>query len=861
LPPDHLDQRPPMNSHLRLLVLVSCLVLAALGTSAEEKKTPPPDAAALPKEVQAILQARCGKCHGGDEPKAKLNLSNVEGISRGGRRGAVVSAGRPAESALWKMIRDDKMPPKEPLPESERAILREWIEKGAAGVSVAGRNHRAFQPLARTEAPKVLHADRVCTPIDCFIEELLEENKLTLGAETDRITLIRRVSFDLTGLPPLLEEIDAFVADSAADAYERMVERYLASPHYGERWGKYWLDAAGYSDSNGYFSADSDRPLAYRYRDYVIRSFNADKPYDRFVCEQLAGDEMAGFSPNGDVAPAMTELLTATHFLRNAPDGTGESDGNPDEVRTDRLTVLEGNVQNCMSCLFGITIQCARCHDHKFEPVTQEEYYRLQAILYPVFCPDRWTKPNERTVAIASKTERENNKKLTKRINRQVQALQQSLLTIAQPFRDELLEERLKDLEPAARDAVLQANSTAEDKRTEEQKNLLKKHAEQLKVSDDDLAKRFKEFAGVRDQILKAVAEREKERPSALDTIAAFFETDPQPMVHHLLVRGQHNTPGQEVQPGVPAALCSADNTFRIEDRPDGRVSTGRRTALARWATAKENPLLARVMVNRIWQHHFGTGLVATPDNLGQSGARPSHPELLDYLAAEFVRSGWGVKSLHRLILTSGVYRQESKLREDCFTANPDNRLLWRFPLRRLDAEALRDAMLLISGELDAKQGGPYVTIRRTEDGSVVVDDKAVGARRRSIYLQQRRTQVLTMLELFDAPSLVTTCGKRTTSTVPLQSLALLNSEFARARAGALANRLEKEAGVEEAKRIDLAFRLTCGRTARAEERESCTRFLKAQRTVYAKEQDVDQRVWTDLCQMILAGNAFLYVK
>ncbi|HEY1861701.1 MAG TPA: DUF1553 domain-containing protein [Gemmataceae bacterium] len=850
-----------MNSDLRLLVLVFCLVLAALGTSAEDRKTPPPDGAALPKEVQSILQARCVKCHGGDEPKAKLNLSSPEGISRGGRRGAIVSAGKPGESALWKMVRDDKMPPKEPLPESERAILRAWIENGAAGVSVAGRNHRAFQPLVRTEVPKVLHADRVRTPIDCFIEELLEENKLTLGPEADQITLIRRVSFDLTGLPPTLAETEAFIADNAAGAYERMVERYLASPHYGERWGKYWLDAAGYADSNGYFSADSDRPLAHRYRDYVIRSFNDDKPYDRFVCEQLSGDEMAGFVPSGDVTPDMRELLTATHFLRNAPDGTGESDGNPDEVRTDRLTVLEGNLQNCMNCLFGITIQCARCHDHKFEPVTQEEYYRLQAILYPVYSPDRWTKPSERVVAVASKLEREKHQKLTKRIDRQVQALKESLQKIAQPFRDELLEERLKDVDPDVRDVVLQAVNTAEDKRTEEQKELLKKHAEQVKVSEEDLAKRFKEFGGVREQILKAVAEREKERPTPLEMIAAFVETDPKPLVHHLLERGQHDSPGKEVQPGVPAALCNADNTFRIEERPEGRVSTGRRTALARWAAAKENPLLARVMVNRIWQHHFGVGLVTTPDNLGQSGAKPSHPELLDYLAAEFVRSGWSVKSLHRLILMSGVYRQESKLREDCFTANPDNRLLWRFPLRRLDAEALRDAMLLISGELDAKHGGPYVPTRRTEDGSVVVDDKAEGARRRSVYLQQRRTQVLTMLELFDAPSLVTTCGMRTTSTVPLQALALLNSEFARARAGALANRLEKEAGAEEAKRIDLAFRLACGRNVRAEERDACTRFLTAQRTVYANEQDVDQRVWTDLCQMILAGNAFLYVE
>jgi hypothetical protein len=849
-----------MISHLRLLVLGSCFMLAALGTSAEEKKLPP-DAAALPKEVQAIFQARCVKCHGGDEPKAKLNLSNSEGISRGGRRGSVVTSGKPAESMLWKLIHEDKMPPKQPLPENERTVLREWIEKGAPGVSLAGRSHWAFRPLVRPEVPKVRHTERIQTDIDHFIEDVLEKNKLTLGPEADRATLIRRVSFDLTGLSPTLAAIDEFVADKAADAYERMVERYLASPRYGERWGKYWLDAAGYADSNGYFSADSDRPLAYRYRDYVIQSFNKDKPYDQFVREQLAGDEMAGFDPNGDVTPAMTEMLTATHFLRNAPDGTGESDGNPDEVRTDRLTVLEGNLQNCMNSLLGITIQCARCHDHKFEPVTQEEYYRLQAILYPVYCPDRWTKPNDRVVAVASKSEREKHQKLTKRIDRQVQTLKESLGKIAQPFRDQLLEERLKDLEPAAREAVLQAVNTAEDKRTEEQKALLKKHEEALKTSEEDLAKRFKEYGAVREQILKAVAEREKERPAPLETLSVFVETHPEPVVHHVLLRGQHNAPGKDVQPGVPAAFCGPENDYHVEDRPEGQISTGRRTALARWVTSKENPLFARVMVNRIWQHHFGVGQVATPDNLGQSGAKPSHLESLDYLATEFIRSGWSVKDMHRLILKSGVYRQVSKQREDAFQVDPDNRLLWRFPLRRLDAESLRDAMLEVSGELNLKQGGPFVPTHRTEDGSVVVDEKVEGARRRSVYLQQRRTQVLTLLELFDAPSLVTTCGKRTTSTVPLQSLALLNSDFARARAGALANRLEKEAGAEEAKRIDLAFRLGCGRTPSDNELDACKRFLTAQKLVYPNEKDMEQRAWTDFCQMIMASNAFLYVE
>src|SRR5262249_25529517 len=276
--------------------------------------------------------------------------------------------GKLDESLLWEVIKENRMPPKEPLPEAERLVLRRWIEQGAPGLNAISQVSRPFQPPVRAPVPVVRPNAGQRTAIDSFIQATLEQKGLTLGVETDRTTLIRRVSFDLTGLPPTLAEIDAFLADQAPDAYERMVETYLASPHYGERWGKYWLDAAGYADSNGYFNADSDRPLAWRYRDYVIRAFNQDKPYDRFVTEQLAGDEVAGFRPEGDITPAMAELLTATHFLRNAPDGTGESDGNPDEVRTDRFTVLEGTLQITMNSLLGLTIQCARCHRDKFEP-------------------------------------------------------------------------------------------------------------------------------------------------------------------------------------------------------------------------------------------------------------------------------------------------------------------------------------------------------------------------------------------------------------------------------------------------------------------------------------------------------------
>lgn len=329
------------------------------------------------------------------------------------------------------------------------------------------------------------------------------------------------------------------------------------------------------------------------------------------------------------------------------------------------------------------------------------------------------------------------------------------------------------------------------------------------------------------------------------------------------MVRGQHNQPGQEVKPGVPAALSTPANSFRIEPRPMGSISSGRRTAFATWVTAPENPLFARVMVNRMWQHHFGTGLVATPDNLGLSGAKPSHVDLLDFLAAEFVRLNWSVKSLHRLIMTSAVYRQTSEMRnaEGGMRNENADRLLARFPLRRLDAESIRDALLDISGELDGKMGGPYVATKRTPDGVVEVPANADGARRRSIYLQQRRSQVDTFLQLFDAPAVVNTCGKRSPSTAPLQSLALLNSDFVRARAKGLAQRLASTAGADTEKRLTLAFNLVNGRAPLPEESAACAKFLDKQRLLYATEKDADDRAWTDLCQMLLASNAFLYLE
>lgn len=697
--------------------------------------------------------------------------------------------------------------------------------------------------------------------IDLFVLARREKERLAPSPETDRGTLIRRLSFDLVGLPPTPEDIEAFEMDNRSDAYEKLVERLLASPHYGERWGRHWLDAAGYADSNGYFDADTDRPLAFKYRDYVIQSLNADKPMDRFIQEQFAGDELAGFDPDSDVTPEMVEPLVATHLLRNAPDGTGESDGNPLEQKVDRYAVLEWNVQIIGSAFLGLTLQCARCHDHKFEPVTQEEYYRLQAILRPAYDPEHWLKPNERAVTIASRATREENKRQTEKYEKEVKALTESLEGVIVPFRKLALEENLSKLEEAARAEVRKALDTPEKMRNEEMKALLKRHEALVTIKEEDLVKRFADLGPAYQSLKDSLKQRESERPVRLPQIAALTERPGNPPAHRMLVRGSHASEGREVQPGVPAVLCGSSNVYESKLRSAVTKSSGRRSALARWLTSPENPVVARVFVNRVWQRYFGRGLVATVDNFGVSGGRPSHPELLDFLAAELVESGWRLKPLHRLIVTSATYRQSSRSRDDAFALDPDNRWLWRFPLKRLDAESLRDAMLVASGELDPAAGGPYVPTTSTDEGQLVVKEETPGALRRSVYLQQRRTKPVTVLDLFDGAQMNPNCAQRTVSTVPLQSLTLLNSEFARSRSTSFARRLLSESGSDSSRRITRAFVLATGRSANSEELNAAKEFLDSQRRHYESKPDAEVAAWSDFCQTLFAGNAFLYVE
>ncbi len=731
------------------------------------------------RDVVPLLKARCIKCHGPSKQEGSLDLSTAFAILRGGESGDVIQPGSLEDSQLWERVSTQEMPPDVPLDDRELTLLRNWISQGAVGLpsreelGTVETQHWAFRSLQPVSVPNVKN-EAVCrTDIDRFVQALLEVRGLGIGPEADRSTLIRRVSFDVTGLPPTVKEIADFLSDASEDAYERMLEGYLASPRYGERWGKQWLDVAGYADSNGYFDSDTDRPLAYRYRDYVIHAINADKPFDDFIREQLAGDELAGLDAELNPSPRVIELLEATHFLRNAQDGTADSDGNPDEIRGDRQAVLDATVEIFGSALFGLTLQCTKCHDHKFEPVTQRDYYGLQAILAPAFDVTNWVPPPQRFVIAA--TAQEN----------------------------------------AAFEAALK----------------------QGKVTEQD-------------------------RPGKIAAVRNLSTTPPDVFI---LKRGDFNAPGEKVLPSGLAVLADDDGDFSQPGLNSDCQDLGYRLAFARWLTrpaGRPAALLARVQVNRLWQRYFGTGLAATTANLGISGSAPTHPELLEWLADQLINSGWSSRAVHRLILKSAAYRQSSALNEEAHQIDPDNQWLWRMPLRRLEAEEIYDSMLSVSGELDLHMGGPATKTIRVDVGEVSVAELLPGGKRRAIYLQQRRTQIPTILRVFDAPSLVTNCVQRLPSTIPLQSLTQLNSEFVLTRAANMAKRLALEAGLESDQRIIRAFLLTLAREPDNEELQASLRFIRQQTRQYVEESSVPQRrAWADFCHSLMASNAFLYLE
>jgi hypothetical protein len=870
-----------------------------------ETPVPPSSADKKPvfeQNVLPILKARCVKCHGGEKPKAKLRLGDMGGLLTGGESGPVVVPGSAEKSLLFKMVSKGEMPPakeKIKLTSEQVAVIKNWIDNGApAAAQVAGTNplgqlvtdkYRqfwAFQKLTRPAVPKVQHQDRVRTPIDAFILAKLESKGLTLAPDADWITLIRRASLDLLGLPPAPEEVDAFLADKQPDAYERLIDRLLASPHYGERWGRHWLDAAGYADTIG---GDNDPGQAFlregmwRYRDYVVRSLNDDKPYDRFLMEQLAGDEMDDWRSAATLTPHLQELLIATGFLHTSVDHTYEDELNrPFE----RYQVLHDTIENLTSNLLGLTVACARCHDHKFDPIPQVEYYRLLACLKPVYNPEAWIQPQNRHCADVSAKDREAIERHNAAIDEKVASLKKEMTDLCRPVEKGLFESKLAALPEPLREDVRAALATEQGKRSEVQKYLAEKLGPLVKVEAGEVRTALKEADRTKlDELERQVASCNGQRRS-YGKIQAICEPGSKPPPTYVFRRGNYLTPGAEVQPGFLSVLTDPQSPAIIPSPPirEGEArtptypaepkSSGRRTAWARWLTRPDHPLTARVFVNRVWQHHFGEGIVATPDNFGHLGSRPTHPELLDWLATEFVRNGWKMKELHRLIVTSTVYRQASVRESTTETSrvnpnevDPGNQLLWKMRLRRLESEVIRDSVLAVSGKLDGTLGGPPTPIEPKADGLVVVAAQGLPSPtagfRRSIYLVARRNYNLTLLSVFDQPVMATNCTRRISSAVPLQSLTLLNDAFMLEQADHFAERVAKGAGDSLTGRIELAFRLAFARPPTAKELAESKRLVEKIIQVYSHEnrppEEAGLKGLAKLCQMLMCANEFLY--
>jgi hypothetical protein len=829
------------------------------------------------KDVLPIFQARCLRCHGADKQRADLDLRTKAALLKGGETGPAMTPGAAQGSVLWEKITADKMPPgKEKLTAAQKAIIRAWIDGGAkdGGTTIAAkpgetpdrqvtdadRQFWAFRSPVRPVIPNVRQQDRVRNPIDAFILAGLEKMGLTLSPEADRATLLRRVSYDLTGLPPSPQELDAFLADPAPDAYERLIDRLLASEHYGERWGRHWLDLAGYADSEGILDADYVRTAAWRYRDYVIRAFNNDKPYNRFLQEQLAGDELVdywtAYRTQKELAPEVAEALIATGYLRCASDTSRPDFVNIKNAPGYYYQTLEDTAKIVASSTLGLTLECAKCHSHKYDPIPQAEYYRVQAIFMGAYRPHQWVPQVERHLFEATEAQQKEATERNAKIHAAIAQLNKQRSELQRHFGERLFAERLAKLPEAIREDVRTTLATEPAKRNEVQKYLAGKFQAELRPDPATLTRLLPEVYPeyrTQTQTLAAAVQAEQSKLRSFPEIRALYDL-PGEAKTHLLRRGDYLNPGPEVQPGTLSVLATAKPFTWTPPCKDAKTS-GRRRAFAEWLTQPDHPLTARVLVNRLWLHHFGEGIVATPDNFGHMGKPPTHPELLDWLATEFVDRGWSIKAMHRLILTSNTYRQVSALNATGRRVDPDNRLLWRQRMRRLEAEPLRDGMLAVTGTLNPQMFGPPVAIQRQGDGEVTTGADPAG-QRRSVYLQVRRSQPVTLLQVFDQPVMETNCTRRATSTVSSQALTLLNSDFMVRQAEAFADRVLRESPADP---TGYAIKLAWARPATPKERASLTAFLDTQATRYPP-LEARRRALADLCQMLLSANEFAYV-
>lgn len=786
-------------------------------------------------DVLPLVQKRCIACHGAGLPvMAGLDLRTLAGVMAGSANGAVVLPGNPEASKLLTMVREGKMPMGgSPLPDEEIALLREWIAKGqfpsvqqaltekrSERINDKARQWWSFRKPVKPPVPSVRHASKIRTAIDAFIEQKLAEKKWTLGPAANARTLVRRAYFDLLGLPPTPQQVSEFLADSRPDAYARLIDGLLASPHYGERWARHWLDVAGYSDSIGN-STDEVRTLAWRYRDWVIRALNEDKPYNEFLLEQFAGDQLVNYDPEAKPKPADIEKLTATGFLRVEPD-YGDQQG---IYQVDKYyDALQATTETSLKAVIGLQLACARCHDHKFDPILQEDYFKLTAAFQPSLDPEKWipatsfsygtwparhmlnVEPEQREAWIAA----------IKNEYQQVRRMRGSVNAAYARYRKQGSGAGNPD------DAADGANDT------------------ELERFHPELAKQAAALREHEDAYEKLDAQR----------IWGLWDVSKNPSPTRILIRGNYLAPGDPVEPGIPAVLDNPQKPLRFpEPQPEWR-HTGRRLALAQWLTAPDHPLTARVIVNRVWQYHFGEGIVRTPDDFGSQGVPPTHPELLDWLAVSFVEHGWSLKWLHKEIMQTAAYRQSSAEDAAKLAVDPANTLLWRKSPMRLEAEEIRDAILAVSGQLDPAMYGPPTQVKKGPDGQFLVDEK--GAYRRSVYVLTRKSTPQSFLLAFDQPTMdAGNMPVRFRSALPVQALAMMNNSLVIQSSKVFAERLEKETGAGFDERVRRAYELAYSRAPRPEELRVIHAALEG--------KDKEPSRWRVFCQALFGASEFLY--
>jgi hypothetical protein len=855
-------------------------------------------------DIAPILEKNCLACHGPARQMSMLDLSTRAAALKGGKKGSAILPGDAAGSPLYRRLTGQDqpaMPLGSKLTPAEIAIIEKWIDAGALWEDAPSavtpnlspargeetfkdedRDWWAFRRPVRKAVPQVSGVRWNRNPIDAFVKKALDEKGLEPAPQADRRTLLRRAYLDLIGLLPAPPEVEAFVSDRAPDAWEKRIDQLLASPNYGERWGRHWLDVARYADSWGHIH-DDDNAEAWRYRDYVIRSLNEDKPYDRFVVEQLAGDE---------VDRVTYETVIATSFHRIGPRVLFREKQNPQY----RYEYLNDMIATTSRAFLGLTVACARCHDHKFDPISQLDYYRMMAFFFPFV---------DRNYALAPAGEIAEYESRKKKIDAQIQEITGEIRRIEDPYIEAAFQKRLATYPEDVQIAI----RTPDEQRTQGQRLLA---AGMLSTRNGAEGRRAPTLAltpadrAARDKLQVKLRQLRSQLPKALPVTAGIGDGDyrftpdgngdaPLPGTtanriqtdfegSYVPVTGKpYNPPplyfpamaepgkGKLIEPGFLSVLTGG-GAAKITPPADGRPSSGRRRALAEWIASPDNPLTARVMVNRIWDHHFGRGLVSTPSNFGRMGSPPSHPELLDWLATEFVREGWSIKRMHRLMLTSQAYQLESSFyREANFTKDPEDVYLWRFPIRRVEGEVIRDMILSASGQLNLQAGGPpffpaipaAARVETARVGKWIMTKEEPATWRRSVYSYWKRSRKTPMFEVFDQPDTMVSCERRGFTTVPTQALTLLNDEFVLLQSKYFAARVSREGGGSPEGAIQAAYRIALSRAPTSKELAESLDFVEKRRAHHASKPSGDPALLalTDFCNVILNLNEFVYVQ